>query len=68
MTRFSVKIKGFDAVSISIEEMGMRGGGIAGHGDQVRYLLYANSVGLYLHSLYVMHCEQATLLPADLYQ
>ena len=51
---------------IRIEEMGMCGGGIAG--DQVRYLLYANSVRLYLHSLYVMHCEQATLLQADLYQ
>ena len=31
--RFSVKIKGFDAVSLSIEEMRMRGGGIgAGSG------------------------------------
>ena len=31
--RFSVKIKGFDAVSLNIEEMRMRGGGIgAGSG------------------------------------
>ena len=35
VTRFSVKTKGFDAVSISIEEMGMRGGGIAGRSGKI---------------------------------